>query len=93
MRDLLGEGQLIVPGLDELVVEEVSAGLRPATPDNAPLIGEAGNGAIWATGHHRNGILLAPLTADAIAAMLCDEPPPPEIEPFTPERLAVEVHR
>jgi glycine oxidase len=93
VRDLLQEAQLIVPGIDELVVEEANAGLRPATPDNAPLIGEAGNGAIWATGHHRNGILLAPLTADAIAAMLCDEPPPPEIEPFTPERLAVEAHR
>jgi glycine oxidase len=45
----------------------VCAGLRPGTPDNAPLVGEAPDGVIWATGHHRNGILLTPATAALIA--------------------------
>jgi glycine oxidase len=93
VRDLLQEARLIVPGIDELILVEATAGLRPATPDNAPLIGEASDGVIWATGHHRNGILLAPLTGDAVAAILCDDPPPPEIEPFTPDRHGVEAHR
>ena len=51
-----------VPGVLELDVEEAAAGLRPGTPDNAPLLGAraALDGLVWATGHHRNGILLAP---------------------------------
>jgi glycine oxidase len=58
----------------ELVVEEMSAGLRPATPDNAPVLGPAEElaGLHWATGHHRNGILLAPVTADLVAGGLGD---------------------
>jgi glycine oxidase len=87
VRELLQEAQLIVPGVDELIVEETAAGLRPATPDNAPLIGLAADGVIWATGHHRNGILLAPLTADAVAALLCDEDPPAEAAVFAPEQI------
>jgi glycine oxidase len=86
VRDLLTEAQLLVPGLDELVVEETAAGLRPATPDNGPLIGEADDGVVWATGHHRNGILLAPLTADAVAALLCGDELPAEVAPFAPQR-------
>jgi glycine oxidase len=55
-----------------MVVEELSAGLRPATPDNAPVLGPAEDlaGLHWATGHHRNGILLAPVTADIVVAGL-----------------------
>ncbi len=46
----------------ELEVEETLAGLRPGTPDNAPALGRSTvvDGLLWATGHHRNGILLAP---------------------------------
>ena len=52
-----------------------SAGLRPGTPDNLPLIGPGAiEGLVLATGHYRNGILLAPLTADAIADLLAGEP-------------------
>jgi glycine oxidase len=47
------------------------AGLRPGTPDNLPRIGPGGvEGLLLATGHFRNGILLAPLTADRIATHL-----------------------
>jgi glycine oxidase len=84
VRELLQEAQLIVPGLDELVLEEASAGLRPGTPDNAPLIGDA-DGVLLATGHHRNGILLAPFTADAALAILDGGAGPAA---FAPQRFA-----
>ena len=69
--ELLRDATELVPGVAELVVEEVAAGLRPGTPDNLPIVG-AGRvpGLVWATGHHRNGILLAPLTADLVADVL-----------------------
>ncbi len=68
LYELLRDAGELVPGVHELVVEEISAGLRPATPDNAPLLGPAGEleGLHWATGHHRNGILLAPVSADIV---------------------------
>lgn len=88
VRELLGEAQLLVPGLDELVLEEALAGLRPGTPDNAPLVGEREDGVILALGHHRSGILLAPLTGEAIAALLGGEPMPAEVAPFAPGRFA-----
>ena len=69
LYELLRDAGELVPGVHELVVEEMSAGLRPATPDNAPLLGPSGElaGLHWATGHHRNGILLAPVSADIVA--------------------------
>ncbi|HUN77777.1 MAG TPA: glycine oxidase ThiO [Solirubrobacteraceae bacterium] len=69
--ELLRQARELLPGVLELELEEVSVGFRPATPDNAPLIGPAGvPGVLWATGHHRNGILLAPLTAALVAEAL-----------------------
>ncbi len=88
MRELLAEAQLIVPGIDEMVLEESMAGLRPGTPDNAPLIGEDERGVLLATGHHRNGVLLAPFTADAVVALLRGEEPPAELATFAPGRFA-----
>ena len=88
IRELLQETQLIVPGIDELVLEEAAAGLRPATPDNGPLLGPDAEGLIWAAGHHRNGILLAPLTGAAIGGLLAGEPLPAELEAFPPGRFA-----
>ena len=72
--ELLRDAGEIVPGIHELVIEEISAGLRPATPDNAPLLGRSAelSGLHWATGHHRNGILLAPVTAELVVAGLDD---------------------
>ena len=51
------------------MIDEVAAGLRPATPDNAPALGPGTiEGLHWAAGHYRHGILLAPITADVVAA-------------------------
>ena len=78
LYELLRDAGELVPGIHELVVEECSAGLRPATPDNAPLLGRDAEieGLVWATGHHRNGILLAPATAEIVAAALDGTPAP-----------------
>ncbi|HUR86378.1 MAG TPA: glycine oxidase ThiO [Solirubrobacteraceae bacterium] len=85
--ELLRDAGELVPGVHELVVEETAAGLRPATPDNAPVLGrcEEVEGLVWATGHHRNGILLAPVTADLVAGVLDGVPAP---EAFAPGRFA-----
>jgi glycine oxidase len=62
--ELLRDAHELIPGIAELQIEELNVGLRPSTPDNAPVIGVGVlEGLVWATGHHRNGILLAPLTA------------------------------
>ena len=61
LHDLLRDAAEVLPGILELEVEDALAGLRPGTPDNAPLLGRvSADGPILATGHHRNGILLAP---------------------------------
>jgi glycine oxidase len=88
LLELLREAHELVPGLHELVVEEATAGLRPGTPDNAPLLGrsERTEGLVLATGHHRNGILLAPATGDLVAAVLAGEEPV-ELAPFAPDRF------
>ena len=67
--ELLRDAHEVVPGISELVVEETLAGLRPMTPDNVPLIEER-DGLVLATGHGRNGVLLAPLTGALVAEML-----------------------
>jgi glycine oxidase len=72
VHELLRDAAELVPGIDELVLEEVAAGLRPATPDNAPVLGADAEveDLFWAAGHHRNGILLAPVTGDLVAGAL-----------------------
>ncbi len=91
MYELLRDAGELVPGVHELVVEETAAGLRPATPDNAPVIGrsEAVEGLVWATGHHRNGILLAPVTAEIVAGVLAGTAAPAAFAPgrFAPTRV------
>jgi glycine oxidase len=59
----------LVPGLSELVVEETLAGLRPGSPGNLPIVQREGRITI-ATGHFRNGVLLAPVTAQRVMALL-----------------------
>jgi glycine oxidase len=89
VHDLLREAAAIVPGILELEVEETLAGLRPGTPDNAPILGPGAlPGLHWATGHYRHGVLLAPVTGDAVVAQILGEAPPPEAAPFSPERFA-----
>lgn len=71
VHELLRDAHELIPGVSELEIEELSVGLRPGTPDNAPVIGRgAVHGLTWATGHHRGGILLAPLTAQLVSELL-----------------------
>jgi len=87
LYELLRDAAELVPGVHELIVEEMLAGLRPATTDNAPVLGrsEAVDGLVWATGHHRNGILLTPVSADLVADALDGDAPP---APFAARRFA-----
>ena len=93
IHELLREATAVVPGIAELEVEESLAGLRPGMPDNAPALGP-GIGPVglhWATGHHRHGVLLAPVTADLVVSALLEEPLPAFAAPFSPARFAVGV--
>jgi glycine oxidase len=86
--DLLRDAGEVIPGISELVIEEIIAGLRPATTDNAPALGPGlVRGLHWAVGHYRNGILLAPITAEIVVAGLTGEKPPPVAAAFTPARF------
>lgn len=82
VRDLLRDAERVVPGIAEYALVETAAGLRPGTPDNRPLIGALGPaGLLVATGHGRNGMLLAPLTGDAVLGLLRGEPGPADADP------------
>jgi len=88
VHEVLREAYRALPDVAELELERAVAGLRPGTPDNAPVVGPGGlEGLFLATGHFRNGILLAPLTATGVAAMLCGEEPPPELAVADPARF------
>ncbi|MFL5815977.1 MAG: FAD-dependent oxidoreductase, partial [Conexibacter sp.] len=87
--ELLRDAIELVPGVSELQIEEVAAGLRPGTPDNAPVLGRGElDGLLWAAGCFRHGILLAPVVADALAAALIGEEPPEVARPFGAARFA-----
>lgn len=87
--DLLRDAHALIPGVSELPLHEAHAGLRPGSPDNAPILGETDvPGLIAATGHFRNGVLLTPVTADAIAQLLVSGQLPPEARGFEPQRFA-----
>jgi glycine oxidase len=78
----------VLPEVGELELVGARAGLRPATPDNAPVVGRGElGGLIWATGHWRNGVLLAPVTGDAVAALLAGEELPEEFRSSDPGRF------
>ena len=67
VHELLSDARAVVPGIDELELLEARTGLRPATPDNTPVVGwTALPGVAVASGHFRNGMLLAPLTAATV---------------------------
>ena len=88
VHDLLRAAVELVPDVRELAIVSTDAGFRPGTPDNAPLIGLAEEGLALATGHYRNGILLTPVTADAIADLLVSGQLPEVARPFGPDRFA-----
>lgn len=86
VHDLLRYAHELWPGVVELEFCGVTAGLRPATPDNAPMIGFLTDRVVVATGHYRNGILLAPLTAGAVVDLI-EGRVPELLEPFSPLRF------
>ncbi|MGW3015588.1 glycine oxidase ThiO [Streptomyces longwoodensis] len=86
--ELLRDAHELVPGITELPLTETRAGLRPGSPDNAPLLGPSDlDGLLLATGHYRNGVLLTPVTGDALAHALATGDLPEEARPFTPRRF------
>ncbi|MGW0612217.1 glycine oxidase ThiO [Streptomyces sp. NPDC002788] len=86
--ELLRDAHELVPGITELPLTETRAGLRPGSPDNAPLLGPTGlAGLLLATGHYRNGVLLTPVTGDALAHVLATGELPEEARPFSPKRF------
>jgi glycine oxidase len=89
VHDLLRDAMTAVPAISELVLAEASAGRRPGTSDNGPILGpvDPAGELIVAAGHYRNGVLLSAVTADAVAALLAGDQPHPAWTPFYPGRL------
>lgn len=91
VHGLLGSALRAVPGLANAPVVELWAGLRPGTPDGLPILGSDPDvaGLVHATGHLRNGILLAPITAELIADVVTGATPALPLEPFRVDRFTV----
>jgi glycine oxidase len=78
-----------IPAIEELPVAEMWVGHRPGSRDDAPILGPAAiDGLVYATGHHRNGILLTPVTADTISRYVLDGEIDPVMRPFGIARFA-----
>lgn len=88
VRALLQEAWRLVPGIEDAPLLETAAGLRPASPDGLPVVGTVADGVHVATGHGRNGVLLAPLTADAVAEGVLHGRWPDEVAALSPARFA-----
>lgn len=79
------------PELEHAPVIATWTGLRPGTPDDLPLMGATGTPGIFvASGHFRNGILLAPLTAQVMADMVAGNPPSLDVSAYSPLRFATQ---
>jgi len=77
-----------IPAVEELPLEEILVGHRPGSRDDAPILGRGPlENLFYATGHYRNGILLTPVTADAMARLILDDVTEPAIRPFGLERF------
>lgn len=89
IHDLLHAAIDLVPAIEELPLIETMAGLRPGTPDNAPLLGcSTVPGLVFATGHYRHGMLLAPYTADVLAEVLAGGDLPAEAASLSATRFS-----
>lgn len=89
VRDLLAAGCALVPHLSNASFTEVRVGLRPASPDDLPIVGRSGviPGLVYATGHYRNGVLLAPLTAALVKDLILGDGTDQALEWLVPSRL------
>jgi glycine oxidase len=77
-----------LPSVEELPIDEMWVGFRPGSRDDAPLLGPGEiEGLVYATGHHRNGILLTPVTADSIARYILTGEVAEVIRPFAISRF------
>lgn len=91
---LLDQAREMLPGIDDLPIEEIWSGFRPASRDDAPIFGLSRlPGLIYATGHYRHGILLTPITADGVASYLLRGEWPPAFAPFAVARFQIPPHR
>ena len=89
VASLLVSGMRLVPGLEDFEVVEMWSGLRPDTPDHLPVLGPTSvRNLVLATGHFRNGLLLAPKTAELVSRYIIDGGSAAEMEPFSPSRFA-----
>ena len=80
------------PGARQFALVETWAGLRPGSHDGLPYLGTTVlDGYFVAAGHYRNGILLAPITAQALAALIAGEAPAIDLSAFDPQRAAPEA--
>ncbi len=87
VHSLLDDARLLVPAVDEWEFVECIAGLRPASPDNAPFVGPTSVPRLLvATGHYRNGFLLAPITAESVATYIATGSVPPPLDAFPVDR-------
>jgi glycine oxidase len=85
---LLDAGWRLLPGIEDLPIAEMWVGHRPGSRDDAPILGASAiAGLVYATGHHRNGILLAPVTASMIARLVLEGVTDPAIAPFALDRF------
>jgi glycine oxidase len=88
MLTLLEAAWRAIPAIEELPVEEILVGHRPGSRDDAPILGRGPlENLFYATGHYRNGILLAPVTAGAMARLILDDTLEPALKPFGLERF------
>jgi glycine oxidase len=77
-----------LPSLGARTLNATWAGLRPATKDGLPLLGETKTPGLWlSTGHYRNGVLLAAISAEVVASLVCGQRPCVDVAPFSPKRL------
>jgi glycine oxidase len=89
IQDLHMAGINTVPALANMRIHDAWAGLRPGSPDNLPILGETSlSGYYAATGHFRDGIMLAPITASLMAQLISGCRPSLELHAFSPKRFA-----
>jgi glycine oxidase len=90
IQQLLHAALEVMPGLAEAKIHENWSGLRPGTPDDLPILGESElKGYFLATGHFRDGILLAPITAEVMTDVIREKAPAYDLRSFLPARFAV----
>ncbi len=87
IHQLRSAAETIVPEVKGMRIHDVWAGLRPGSPDGRPLLGKLTQNHYIAAGHYRDGILLAPATAEAMAALIEDKTPEVDLRPFAPNRF------